>query len=421
MQLLNLNENEQKTFKIKEIVDEKSLVAYFQPIVSVGRKMICGFEGLVRGINTLTNELISPIDLFKAAQDEGLVIELDRACRDIVIKSFANLYSENSNMLLFLNIDASIIDFVGGSNYLIDQVYRYGMRPENIVIEIKETIVQDPTALKKFINRYRKLGFLIALDDVGSGFSNLDRIPLAKPDIIKIDLSLVRNIHNNYYKQEVFKSLVSLANRIGALIIAEGVEIEQEAVETLKIGGHMIQGYYFSKPQEVCSIQDIINKLDILSTSFKTFINKKIKEERQKYKHLNLVVNTAIEELSQLKSDDFNEKLSLTAYSNKIIECIYVLDEKGIQISDTICFCCKDGGKENLIFYSARKGTDHSMKGYYYNLTNAKLRKHITDPYVSLATGNLCITYSKLFTNIDNKEYILCIDFFDFLREIKFY
>ncbi len=413
MQLLNLNNGEQKPFKIREIVSEKRLTAYFQPVVSVSRKMICGFEGLVRGINILTNELIPPMDLFNNAQEEGLVIELDRACRDVVIKSFANLYGENSNMLLFLNIDASIIDFVGGSNYLIEQVNRYGISPANIVIEVKETIVQDTMALKKFIDSYRKFGFLIALDDVGSGFSNLDRIPLAKPDIIKIDLSLVRNIHTNYYKQEVFKSLVSLANSIGALVIAEGVEIEQEAMEVLKIGGHMIQGYYFSKPKAFCSMQDIMDRLDILSNSYKMFINKWIKAERQKHKQLNLVVNNAIEELSKLKSDGFNEKLSIIACSNNIIQCIYVLDENGIQISDTICFCCKDGGKENLIFYSARMGTDHSMKMFYYNLVNAKLRKHITDPYVSLATGNICITYSKIFTNVDNKEYILCIDFFD--------
>ena len=98
-------------------------------------------------------------------------------------------------------------------------------------------------------------------------------------------------------------------------------------------------------------------------------------------------------------------------WANKIIECAYILDEYGIQLSNTICFYDKKEVKENLIFYSARMGTDHSMEKYYYPLINARLKKYITEPYVSLATGNLCITISKLFTNIDNKKYILCMDF----------
>lgn len=67
--------------------------------------------------------------------------------------------------------------------------------------------------------------------------------------------------------------------------------------------------------------------------------------------------------------------------------------------------------KENAIFYSANTGTEHSMKKYYYHVINAELSKYITEPYVSLATGNLCITFSKTFKNINNRKYILCIDF----------
>ena len=143
------------------------------------------------------------------------------------------------------------------------------------MIEINETKVQDNAALKRFAETYREFGFMIALDDVGTGFSNMDRILLIKPDIIKIDMSLIRNIHNDYYKQGVFKSLVNMSNKIGALVVAEGVETEEEAIQILRLGGHMIQGYFFSKPQEIFDESNIFsnNKMEMLSKSFNKYMN----------------------------------------------------------------------------------------------------------------------------------------------------
>ncbi|TGE36171.1 GGDEF domain-containing protein [Desulfosporosinus fructosivorans] len=398
---------------INDIIRNKKLTVYFQPVVSVSRKMVSGVEGLIRGMNTSTNQIISPITLFDVAQNAGLTLELDRVCREKVIEAFSYLYQQNNDKLLFLNIDASILDKVEGSNYLTNQVKTYEINPRNIVIEINETKVQDNTALKRFTDTYRKCGFMVALDDVGTGFSNMDRILLVKPDIIKIDISLVRNIQNDYYKQGVFKSLVNMSNKIGALVIAEGVETEEEAIQILRLGGHMIQGYYFSKPLEVYNESDIFsnNKIEMISKSFNQYMKKQIREERQKNKQLNLIVNNSIKELVRESCQEFDNKLLEIIWANKIIECAYILDECGVQLSNTMRFYDENEIKENLFFYSARMGTDHSMEKYYYPLIFAKLNKYITEPYVSLATGNLCVTISKIFTNIDCKKYILCMDF----------
>jgi len=404
----------QEMLDIFDIIRNQKLTVHFQPIVSVSRKMVSGLEGLIRGINTATNQIISPITLFDVAHNEGVTLELDRVCRDKVIEAFSYIYQQNNEKLLFLNMDASILDKVEGSNYLTNQVKTYKINPRNIVIEINETKVQDNAALKRFTDTYRKCGFMVALDDVGTGFSNMDRILLVKPDIIKIDISLVRSIQNDYYKQGVFKSLVNLSNKIGALVIAEGVETEEEAIQILRLGGHMIQGYFFSKPQEICNESDIfsIDKIELLSKRFNQYMTKQIREERQKNKQLNMIINSSIKELVRVSYQEFDKKLMKLIWANKIIECAYILDEYGVQLSNTIRFYNNNNEvKENLIFYSARMGTDHSMEKYYYPLISAKLNKYITEPYVSLATGSLCITISKVFTNIDNKKYILCMDF----------
>lgn len=407
-----LNKNREIS-NIREIITNKRVIVHFQPVVSVSRKMVIGVEGLIRGINTGTNEIISPAVLFNAACDEGLTLELDRICREEVIKAFRELYQKNHDRLLFINVDASILDKVEGSNYLRNQVNTYEINPRNIVIEINETKVQDNTALKKFTDTYRKLGFMVAIDDVGTGFSNMDRILLIKPDMIKIDISLVRNINNDYYKQGVFKSLVNLANEIGALVIAEGAETEEEAIQILRLGGQMIQGYFFAKPQEIYNESTIFcnNKIEILSRSFNQYMSSKIRDEKQKNKNLNLIVNKSIKELVPVSCQEFDHRLLKIIWANKVIECAYILDEYGIQISNTIRFYDKNKVKDDLIFYSAMIGTDHSMEKYYYPLTGAGLKKYITEPYVSLATGNLCITISKVFTNMENKKYILCMDF----------
>jgi predicted signal transduction protein with EAL and GGDEF domain len=144
------------------------------------------------------------------------------------------------------------------------------INPGNIVIEINESKVRDFEALRQFCDTYRRLGFMVALDDVGTGFSNMDRIPRVKPDIIKICNTLVRNIQNDYYKQGVIRSLISMSNMIGALVIAEGVETKEETIEILRLGGHMMQGYFFAKPQQYFDEANSLSgdRIEMLSKCF---------------------------------------------------------------------------------------------------------------------------------------------------------
>ena len=103
-------------FNIREVIRKKSLVAYFQPIMSVTGKKILGLEGLIRGIVPGSDQLVQPKQLFDAAAATGLTIELDRACRDAVLAAFRDYHLANQDLLLFLNLDTAIIDEVGGSN-----------------------------------------------------------------------------------------------------------------------------------------------------------------------------------------------------------------------------------------------------------------------------------------------------------------
>lgn len=400
---------------IETIIRLKSLTAYFQPILSVTGKKAIGVEGLIRGLDPKSGELISPKNLFDAAYEKGLSTRLDRICRETILGAFKPIHQNNPELLLFLNLDTTIIDDVGGSNYLNMQVAQNGISEKNIVIEINESKAQHMSGLTEFVHTYKNYGFLIALDDVGAGFSNMNRITLLKPDIIKIDRSIIHKMDKIYHQQEVFKSLVNLSIKIGALIVAEGVETRAEAVEVLKLGAQVIQGFYFEKPQsDYLPDCAMIEKTVGVVEGYKDYLQQEMDEFNDKYFRYTKIVNQMIRTLIKNGVDSFDCSYLDAMSQSGLIDCAYVLDEFGIQCSDTIGSNCFNVS-EKLVFQSAEKGVDHSIKNFYFRLISRQINTHVTEPYVSMATGRLCTTYSKVFL-YQQKKYILCVDFLESRR-----
>ena len=216
----------------------------FSPFYRLARKSIIGLEALSRGIAGVEaislgsiaadGELIPPATLFEMAQDEGVTAQLEQLCRRIAARCFASLPNSPEGLVLFMNFElAPALDENVADE--LSQLFRSeGVSPHNVAIEILESRIHDFPLLCRVLARFRELGFLVVLDDVGAGHSNLDRIPLIHPDILKIDRSLIADVDGDYYKQETVKSLVGLSRRIGALVVAEGVETEGEAIVSLE-------------------------------------------------------------------------------------------------------------------------------------------------------------------------------------------
>ena len=180
-----------------DILRHDSIITLFHPIVSVKKNKIIGFEALSRGV-TENGSIVGPQDLFEMSRHTGTSVELDRLCRQKALESFLPIYNENSEYLLSINVDSSVLCVTRGSNHLYNSVKEMRLDPSSIIIEILESDVQDPDALNDFVERYRSNNFLIAIDDIGSGFSNLERVTRLKPDVIKIDRSLVTGIADNF-------------------------------------------------------------------------------------------------------------------------------------------------------------------------------------------------------------------------------
>lgn len=397
---------------IQHIIETGSILTHFQPQVSLKRKAVVGLEALSRGFDPESGELIPPAMLFGQARDKESRLALDRICRAKAVESFASLHRRDRTVMLSMNIDASCITSENNNEHrLLNLVKRCGISPNNVIIEIIESRCEDNDALMEFVSFYRKNNFLIALDDVGAGFSNLDRIPLIKPDVLKLDRSLVSGVHEQFHKLEVVRSLVQMAGRIGSLVLAEGVETSDEAMCMLGNGVDVFQGFYFARPAPgLDAVPGMAGKVDALAERYAESRTRRIAEEKRLFSHFDLIVLTMCQALAEAPSRDINQSLVrfMDTYPN--IECLYVLDMKGRQVSDTLCNPDNLQKSKRFLYEPARHGTDHSLKEYFLPI-QAGLEKFTTAPYISLASGNLCTTIAHVFYHMGgNKHLILCAD-----------
>ncbi|WP_291328511.1 EAL domain-containing protein [Desulfovibrio sp. UCD-KL4C] len=398
------------TLSIHEIIERNCLATMFQPIISMSRKSVLGYEALTRGLNPYTEQVISPINLFAMCNDVATLTKLDRACRRNAFKTFAPISRKNRSLILSVNIDAAVLGKNTQSLGITgEMVKEFDIPFSNVVIEIIESKAGSEEVLYNFTENCRKIGFLIALDDIGTGHSNLDRIPALKPDIIKIDRSLIKDIDSKFHNLEVTRSLINLAERTGTLPLAEGIETTQEALTLMQMGIDVFQGFYFGKPMCAENVQkDHTAPIKALSSRFKIHTMERLavkKRLENSYKKLAKELKTLI---SSTPTESPDAILTSFIDENSSIECAYILDANGKQISQTSCNPFRLRENRRLIYQPAPKGADHSLKEYYLTIKSGE-KWHTTTPYISLASGNTCITISSKL-NCDKNSPILCID-----------
>lgn len=396
---------------IRDIIERELIRVHFQPIYSVREKKVIGFEGLSRGIHPATEQIIPPTVLIKQAKEQNLTLELDRVFRKKILENFKPVHDQHPDTILFLNLQVSILDKgVAGSGHLRQQVEDIGLKPENVVIEILESKVDLLKHLQEFVLRHRSYGFSIALDDVGSGHSNLNRISLLQPDIIKIDRSLVTKLQKDYYRQEVFKSLVQLSQKIGAVILAEGVEDEAETLTSLSLGAELLQGFYFSEPKELKgNFRKIMGeKLEPIARKFQGHMVELMNIRKLQHERFGLMLENLLEDFSSSGERELENRALQAIRDHSIARAVYVLDEKGKQLTP---MALKEPQTRRGIFRVPEVGTDHSLRDYFYGLAQGGFdhKTFTSEPYISPATG-FCVTISSFFKDRKGRKLILCVD-----------
>lgn len=231
--------------EFKELLDNKGFKVEYQPIVFLSSGEVLGWEALIRG--TPQSSFERPEVIFGYAEELGLLYLTEKVCRAIAISNINGLGPEQK---LFLNVHPRTVSdpqFVRGET--LNMLREYGLVPRNVVFEITEHHnIKDYISFIRTLEHYRSQGYQVAVDDVGAGFSGLYSIAEIRPDFIKIDMSLIRDIDSNPARQAVVESLVTLAGKINSRVIAEGIETQNELNTLLALGVHYGQGYYLARP-----------------------------------------------------------------------------------------------------------------------------------------------------------------------------
>lgn len=206
---------------------------------------ILGWEALSRGPSG--SHLQSPAVLFETAEQVGKLFALEKICREKAIRGAGSM---RRSQKLFLNIHPRTMadpEFTPGKTMgLLESA---GLSAANIVFEVTERhSIHDFDLFCRTLSHYRNQGFQVALDDAGTGYSNLSALAALQPEYIKLDKSLIADIHQDRIKRALVETLVTFAEKIGSVIICEGLETREQLVCVKSLGAHYGQGYHLARP-----------------------------------------------------------------------------------------------------------------------------------------------------------------------------
>jgi len=223
-----------------------SLATHFQPIYCVRRKACLGFEALVRSWDE-HGAVVIPEDLFSrtAVGDRSL---LDWACRALHLRNYATV--DPGNRTLFINIhpEAAVRD-APRTREFAELVRYYGLSPKRVCVEILEAPCSSEKLLREAVEGYRDLGLTIAMDDFGVGCSNFDRVVSLRPDIVKIDRSILAGAAGRDKARRMLPVMIELLHEFHARVAVEGIETEAAALLAIEAKADYLQGYFFATPQ----------------------------------------------------------------------------------------------------------------------------------------------------------------------------
>ncbi|MCZ8346905.1 MAG: EAL domain-containing protein [Leptospiraceae bacterium] len=403
-------------------IETGNLYPAFQPVVSIESGLVYGYEVLgriehTRNIAGKEKKVESSLGNFfltypnKSYSSESflrLKKSVDEEIRRLAIEKFAREAEPQAS--LFLNISPSSIfsymEIINKDLPLTIQLTRkHGINPKRIIVEItEERIDGNIEVLKPIIDIYRSEGFRIAVDDVGSESSNLDRIGLFHPDIIKVDLQMIRrSVFSRNFKEILF-TLSKLGESLGSSLLFEGIEKEDELYNALNYGSRFLQGYYFSEAKR--EFIDSTNFKQDLNLSLDKYYRKKTNEilklnawESKIQKSLSTL---DLKFLSLENQDLIKEHL---INSNISFFRLYITDSKGIQVSPN--YVKIDDVVSEISEY---KGKNWSWRPYFfehkYKSSQNQIDWVISSVYHDISENTFLKTFSK---NLEG-GFILFID-----------
>ena len=217
----------------------------FHPIVDVAKQQIWGYEALVRGVDGQGAASVL------SAVNEANRYVFDQACRVKAIELAGQHLPASSDARLSINfMPNAVYEPRACIRATLGAAARTGFNPRRLMFEFTENErMNDVGHVANIVSEYKKMGFTTALDDFGAGYAGLGLLAQFQPDLIKIDMELLRGVDGSTARQAIVAGIVAMARALDITVLAEGVETEAELTTLRAAGITLFQGYYFAKPQ----------------------------------------------------------------------------------------------------------------------------------------------------------------------------
>lgn len=248
--------------EVERALAEKEFTFYLQPKYSVQDKRIVGSEALVRWFHKKKG-LIPPSEFIPVIEKNGLVTRVDMYIWDMVCSTIRKWLDEGIEIApVSVNVSRMDIESVDVPEVFIGLIQKYQIDSKYLEIEITESaFVEDTRILKNVARRLRTAGFMVLIDDFGSGYSSLNMLKDVQADVLKMDIKFFDLNNTNYEKGvDIIESVLSMSRKMKLSVIAEGVETEEQIQVIKNIGLNYVQGFYYYKPMSLEDYEKMMKK-----------------------------------------------------------------------------------------------------------------------------------------------------------------
>jgi EAL domain-containing protein (putative c-di-GMP-specific phosphodiesterase class I) len=386
------------------------LASHFQPIYSLTHHRAIGHEALLRATSLASGAPVAPLDLFGAAGDDAARVSLDRAS---LMQHLGAYTGKTADEWLFLNVHPrSLVSPTGPAIAEIAAVLAlHGLRPGQVVIEVLESTLPDDPGFDRRIDELRELGCLVSLDDFGAGHSNFDRVFRLRPEIVKLDRSVVVRAEVDPHARRIASQMVSLLHECGCLVLMEGIENDEGAYTALRCDVDFVQGYHFGRPAQVLSTG--LAGMHALQAAWDRFDRQSASDDRSWHEQMS-PYKQSIELASVLLAGGASmEEACRRFLLQPGADMCYLLDKQGRQVVANVH---RTGAAQQSLQSFERFAPLHdtrqarwSRRPYFRGAEASPNIAQVTRPYMTLQGSRMCFTVSIQF-DAGGWPLILCGD-----------
>ena len=243
--------------ELSDAIKQRQIVPYLQPIVD-NEGVIIGAEALVRWIHPKEG-FLPPFTFIPIFEKNGMIADVDKYIWRCACEILSSWTDEKAKLFISVNISPKDFYFMDVYAEIKNLVDEFGIVPARLRIEITETVMMtDAESRMAIVSKFRDSGFIVEMDDFGSGYSSLNQLKDMPLDVLKIDMKFLSKAQDNNKAETILRNILRLSNDLGLFSLTEGVETKDQYKKLNEMGCNLFQGYYFAKPMSVTDYEKLL-------------------------------------------------------------------------------------------------------------------------------------------------------------------